>query len=81
LVASKGWETLPISLPRWPARPAPTANPKCRHFCTVVPLCPHLLKKQCLSNPGWYHYQVVQGLATFPHLHSLVHWTSDNIGL
>ena len=71
LVASKGWETLPISLPTWPlARPAPTAIPKCPHFWTVVPLSPQLLlkKKQCLSNPGWYHYQVAQGLATFPHL-------------
>ena len=71
LVASKGWETLPISLPTWPlAWPAPTAIPKCPHFWTVVPLSPQLLlkKKQCLSNPGWYHYQVAQGLATFPHL-------------
>ena len=52
LVASKGWETLPISLPTWPlARPAPTAIPKCPHFWTVVPLSPQLLLKKNSVSP------------------------------
>ena len=37
---SKGWETLPISLPRWlgTARPVPTSYSP--HLWTVAPLCP-----------------------------------------
>jgi len=80
LVASKGWETLPISM--WLANP--NCNSKMFPFMdSGTTLSQSLEKKQHSVSPTTVDITIKlsRGLATFPYFHSLVHWARDNIRL